>query len=89
MLSVERGCSTGERRTRDPHVGVGNGRQLQLLERHFRLKSVMLLDEPTAALGVRESRSVLDLGRPGAVNGQGVEVVMVSHVMPHVILCSR
>ena len=44
----------------------------------------MLLDEPTAVLGVRESRSVLDLGRPGAVNGQGVEVVMVSHVMPHV-----
>jgi fructose transport system ATP-binding protein len=40
------------------------------------------MDEPTAALGVRESRSVLELIK--RVKARGVSVVFISHNMPHV-----
>ena len=43
---------------------------------------VIILDEPTAALGVRESRKVLDLIRD--VRGRGIPIVLISHNMPHV-----
>ncbi len=43
---------------------------------------VMILDEPTAALGVKESRKVLDLIRD--VRARGLAIVLVSHNMPHV-----
>jgi fructose transport system ATP-binding protein len=43
---------------------------------------VLILDEPTAALGVAESRRVLDLLL--AVRARGVAIVLVSHNMPHV-----
>ena len=43
---------------------------------------VMFMDEPTAALGVRESAAALQLSRRVATTG--VAVVMISHVMPHV-----
>jgi ABC-type sugar transport system ATPase subunit len=49
----------------------------------FWASSVLLMDEPTAALGVRESGAVLDLVR--RVADAGVAVVMVSHVLPHVL----
>jgi ABC-type sugar transport system ATPase subunit len=42
-----------------------------------------MMDEPTAALGVRESRAVLDLVQ--RVAASGTAVVIVSHAMPHVI----
>jgi D-xylose transport system ATP-binding protein len=44
---------------------------------------VVVLDEPTAALGVRESRNVLDLIL--RLREQGVAVVVVSHAMDHVM----
>ena len=44
---------------------------------------VVILDEPTAALGVRESRSVLDLIR--RLRDEGTAVVVVSHAMDHVM----
>ena len=44
---------------------------------------VLFMDEPTAALGVRESQAVLTLVRNVLANG--VAVVMVSHVLPHVM----
>jgi ABC-type sugar transport system ATPase subunit len=44
---------------------------------------VVILDEPTAALGVRESRNVLDLIL--RLREQGVAVVVVSHAMDHVM----
>ena len=44
---------------------------------------VVILDEPTAALGVRESRKVLDLIR--RLREQGTAVVVVSHAMDHVM----
>lgn len=40
------------------------------------------MDEPTAALGVRESQRVLDLIRE--VRARGLPVILVSHNMPHV-----
>jgi ABC-type sugar transport system ATPase subunit len=45
--------------------------------------NVVILDEPTAALGVRESRRVLDLiERLRAAN---YAVVVISHALDHVI----
>jgi simple sugar transport system ATP-binding protein len=46
-------------------------------------KRIVLLDEPTAALGVVQTKSVLDLIR--RVRDRGLGVVFVSHSMPHVI----
>ena len=43
---------------------------------------VIILDEPTAALGVRESRQVLELIK--RVRHQGMPVILISHNMPHV-----
>jgi fructose transport system ATP-binding protein len=43
---------------------------------------VLILDEPTAALGVKESRHVLDLIL--RVRDNGLPVILISHNMPHV-----
>jgi fructose transport system ATP-binding protein len=43
---------------------------------------VVILDEPTAALGVKESRKVLDLIQD--VRARGLPIVLISHNMPHV-----
>ena len=43
---------------------------------------VVIMDEPTAALGVKESGQVLDLIR--RVRDRGMPVVLISHNMPHV-----
>ena len=43
---------------------------------------VVIMDEPTAALGVRESRRVLDLIKD--VQARGLPIVLISHNMPHV-----
>jgi fructose transport system ATP-binding protein len=43
---------------------------------------VVVLDEPTAALGVRESGQVLDLVR--RLRDQGIPVILISHNMPQV-----
>jgi ABC-type sugar transport system ATPase subunit len=44
---------------------------------------VVILDEPTAALGLRESRRVLDLIR--RLRDEGRAVIVISHAMDHVI----
>jgi simple sugar transport system ATP-binding protein len=44
---------------------------------------VMFLDEPTAALGVRQTRNVLDLIK--RVAAQGVAVILISHNMPEIL----
>jgi D-xylose transport system ATP-binding protein len=44
---------------------------------------LVILDEPTAALGVRESRQVLDLIL--RLRGEGKGVIVISHAMDHVI----
>ena len=43
---------------------------------------VVVLDEPTAALGVRESNQVLQLVRN--LRDRGIPVILISHNMPHV-----
>jgi len=43
---------------------------------------VVILDEPTAALGVKESNRVLQLIRD--VRARGLPVILISHNMPHV-----
>lgn len=43
---------------------------------------VVIMDEPTAALGVAQSQMVLDLVRE--VRNSGIPVVFISHNMPHV-----
>lgn len=43
---------------------------------------VIILDEPTAALGVKESRRVLELIKE--VKSRGLPVILISHNMPHV-----
>jgi fructose transport system ATP-binding protein len=43
---------------------------------------VIILDEPTAALGVKESRRVLELILE--VKSRGVPIILISHNMPHV-----
>jgi fructose transport system ATP-binding protein len=45
-------------------------------------RHVVIMDEPTAALGVKESRRVLDLIQD--VRRNGLPVVLISHNMPHV-----
>jgi fructose transport system ATP-binding protein len=45
-------------------------------------RHVVIMDEPTAALGVKESAMVLDLIR--RVRERGLPVVLISHDMPHV-----
>ncbi len=43
---------------------------------------VVILDEPTAALGVKESRKVLELIQD--VRERGMPIILISHNMPHV-----
>jgi fructose transport system ATP-binding protein len=45
-------------------------------------RHVVIMDEPTAALGVKESRRVLDLIQD--VRRNGLPIVLISHNMPHV-----
>jgi fructose transport system ATP-binding protein len=45
-------------------------------------RNVVIMDEPTAALGVKESHMVLDLIRQ--VRDRGLPVILISHNMPQV-----
>jgi ABC-type sugar transport system ATPase subunit len=70
----------------DSSVGLMSGgqRQAVAVSRAAAFASkVVILDEPTAALGVRESRSVLDLIL--RLRDQGTAVMVVSHAMDHVM----
>ena len=74
-----------------PHVsGVpigqmsGGQRQCVAVARSaFWSSKVMFMDEPTAALGVRESEAVLRLIR--RVAKSGTAVALISHAIPHVV----
>jgi ABC-type sugar transport system ATPase subunit len=67
-------------------VGLMSGgqRQAVAVSRSAAFASrVVILDEPTAALGVRESRRVLDLIL--RLRDEGIAVLVVSHAMDHVM----
>ena len=70
---------------RNAVVGLMSGGQRQVIAvaraAAFASK-VVILDEPTAALGVRESRRVLDLIL--RLRGEGRAVIVISHAMDHV-----
>src|SRR5439155_7955452 len=44
---------------------------------------LLIMDEPTAALGVEQSQAVLDLVQ--RVRERGISVLIVSHILPHVL----
>jgi fructose transport system ATP-binding protein len=79
---------------RDLQVGIGSTKQsVETLSGGQRqgvavaraaafARHVVIMDEPTAALGVKESNMVLDLIR--RVRDRGLPVILVSHNMPHV-----
>jgi ABC-type sugar transport system ATPase subunit len=72
----------------DDHGAVGlmsgGQRQAVAVSRAAAFASrVVILDEPTAALGVRESRHVLDL--IARLREEGKAVIVVSHAMDHVM----
>lgn len=61
----------------------GGQRQCVAIARSaFWAKDIMLLDEPTAALGLRESQAVLDLIK--RIRSRGLAVGIISHDLPHV-----
>jgi simple sugar transport system ATP-binding protein len=73
-------------RSLDAPVGSMSGgqRQAGAIARAVHWASqVVFLDEPTAALGVRQTANVLDTIR--RVAEHGVAVVLISHSMPHVL----
>ena len=45
-------------------------------------RRVLIMDEPTAALGVKETGQVIDLIK--RVRDRGLPVILISHDMPHV-----
>jgi len=45
--------------------------------------SLVIMDEPTAALGVAQSRAVLELTQ--RVREHGTSVILISHILPHVL----
>jgi D-xylose transport system ATP-binding protein len=62
----------------------GGQRQAVAVARAVAFSSkVVILDEPTAALGLRESARVLDLVR--RLRADGVAVILISHSMDHVM----
>jgi simple sugar transport system ATP-binding protein len=46
-------------------------------------KRLVIMDEPTAALGVAQSRAVLELAK--RVREHGTSIVIISHILPHVL----
>jgi ABC-type sugar transport system ATPase subunit len=49
----------------------------------FWASKLLIMDEPTAALGVAQSAAVLDLVR--RVRESGTSVIIVSHILPHIL----
>jgi simple sugar transport system ATP-binding protein len=50
--------------------------------------TILLLDEPTSALGVEQQQHVLELIR--RVRGEGIAVILISHQMPDILaVCDR
>jgi fructose transport system ATP-binding protein len=77
------GISTLQDMAQRVEVLSGGQRQAVAVARAAAFGSkVVILDEPTAALGVRESNQVLDLIR--SLREHGLPVILISHNMPHV-----
>ncbi len=69
------------------HVGLMSGGQRQAIAVARAVafaRRVLILDEPTAALGVRETRNVLDTIRR-LPQEHGISIILISHNMDHVV----
>jgi len=69
------------------HVGLMSGGQRQAIAVARAVafaRRVLILDEPTAALGVRETRNVLDTIRR-LPEEHGISIILISHNMDHVV----
>ncbi len=77
-----------ETRPRDLVKQMSGGQRQAVAIARTRLSnaSIVLMDEPTAAISVRQVAEVLDLIR--RLRGQGVAIVLVSHRMPDVFAVS-
>ena len=94
MLDKKRMLETAVARMADLKVGIrsmtqsvetlsGGQRQCVAVARAAAFaEHVVILDEPTAALGVKEGNMVLELIR--RVRDKGLPVILISHNMPHV-----
>jgi fructose transport system ATP-binding protein len=72
-------------RAMDQRVGTLSGGQRQgvaVARSAAFARNVVIMDEPTAALGVKESRMVVELIRQ--VRDRGLPVILISHNMPQV-----
>ncbi|GLS19472.1 ABC transporter ATP-binding protein [Labrys miyagiensis] len=70
----------------DHEIGLMSGGQRQAVAVARAVafaRRVIILDEPTAALGVRESDEILEMVR--ALPKRGLSVIIVSHNMDHVV----
>lgn len=65
------------------HMSGGQRQSIAVARGAYWASTAMLMDEPTAALGMRESQHVLKLARE--VAGRGLSVVVISHILPHVM----
>lgn len=69
---------------RYPHeLSGGQQRRIGLARILLLRPKVVILDEPTAALGLRESRKVLDL--IARLRAEGNAVILITHNMEHVV----
>jgi fructose transport system ATP-binding protein len=94
MLDKKKMLETSIARMQDLKVGIrsmtqavetlsGGQRQCVAVARAAAFaEHVVILDEPTAALGVKEGNMVLELIR--RVRDKGLPVILISHNMPHV-----
>ncbi len=94
MLDKKKMLETAIARMNDLKVGIrsmtqpvetlsGGQRQCVAVARAAAFaEHVVILDEPTAALGVKEGNMVLELIR--RVRDKGLPVILISHNMPHV-----
>jgi fructose transport system ATP-binding protein len=94
MLDKKKMLQTAVERMADLKVGIrsmtqavetlsGGQRQCVAVARAAAFaRHVVILDEPTAALGVKEGNMVLELIR--RVRDKGLPVILISHNMPHV-----
>jgi len=74
---------------RDAEAFSGGQRQAVALSKTVMFgKRIAILDEPTAALGVRESKMAMDL--VASLKDHGLSVIMITHNMQHVLnYCDR
>jgi ABC-type sugar transport system ATPase subunit len=77
------GIGIGDAKVRVSELSGGQRQAVAIARAMKWARSVLLMDEPTAALGVRQTAIVLQTMRTAAKRGLGV--LVVSHDMPHML----